>query len=283
MFWSPAGYISSITHPDSSTPEPQPFLDGTVRRHQITHNLPARNGTWRTYPLSQTEPPYAISAWFVAHETVDPITEITKVLRVAGSPYEYDCGSRDNNAVTREECVLLVNRYDWKKSERNETDTLPSWLQSSDPADKNFGTVTDLDTIGVIDYTNAMEAARSWSEYLPNQRLPSPNGLWMDISNAEYIWARAGFDDRYSEARSLLCFTQWTSFFKTSLPGHTEPLRMEETDFERYQRGVHEGRDYSGLAWLRENETRQPELQDPTLGYLHEPPTSNRGINWLTR
>jgi len=51
--------------------------------------------------------------WFASHSDVDPEVEIDKILRVSGSPYEHDNGSRLNDEKTAAEAVLVINRYEW--------------------------------------------------------------------------------------------------------------------------------------------------------------------------
>ncbi|KAJ3497612.1 hypothetical protein NLG97_g1763 [Lecanicillium saksenae] len=268
-------YLASVI-PVQDPPEPKPFRSGTVKMHKIDHNLPAKMGTWRAYPLAQPKPPNMVNAWFVAHEDVDPEPELTKLLRVAGCPYEYECGNRVNNEATREQGVLLVNRYDWVRQHTNETVALPDWLQplvdSPLTLDQVRYDMENGNTIGIVDYDHAQETIQNWSSSPSRERQPSPHGVWLHIPEAEYMWARFGFDASYSRAESMLFFTIRTDFFDTALPGRNEALRIWETLYERYQRGVYEGQDFSGLDWLRENSTPQPEFQDPGVRYTEEPP-----------
>jgi len=82
------------------------------RIHKIEYNVSALNGTWKTYQLVDNRI-QTVCACFACHSSVNPEEEIDKILRVSGSPYELDSGSRVNNAETAAEGVLVINRYDW--------------------------------------------------------------------------------------------------------------------------------------------------------------------------
>jgi hypothetical protein len=73
----------------------------------------------------------------------------------------------------------------------------------------------------------------------------------MYIRFAEYMFGRFGFNDAHTEAQSFLFFTARTNFFNTKFPGEENPLRKFETELERFQRGLREGRDYSGIEDMR--------------------------------
>lgn len=100
----------------------------------------------------------------------------------------------------------------------------------------------------------------------------------MYVPWSEYMWARIGFDDEYTQARSFLYFQIHTNFFETVLPGDTEPLRKWETEIQRYERGVREGKDYSGIEqfnkwapqlyhiYQEEHKTRPIPTDDELLG-----------------
>lgn len=72
--------------------------------------MPARNGTWKAYRLVDGD---EVVAWFIAHSDVDPEMEVDKILRVSGSPYEKDFGSKVNTVKTAAEGVFVINRYGW--------------------------------------------------------------------------------------------------------------------------------------------------------------------------
>ncbi|KAJ4314186.1 hypothetical protein N0V84_009022 [Fusarium piperis] len=187
---------------------------GTVIAHQFEHNVPAQNGTWNVYKLRDVDSP-RVDGWFAAHQDVDPLPELTKILRVAGSPYE-ETENTFNNDSTRAEKVLLVNRYDWGYyvggNEVEEVEDDEDLLAASN-------------TVGLVDYEHGNDFVQIWARQKPRERRPSENGVWMYIPDAEYMWGRFGFDDHYTEARSFLYFTQRTDFSKTAFPGQTQPLR----------------------------------------------------------
>lgn len=83
----------------------------TVMTYELDHNVSAQNGTWNAFQLIDTTKA-RLAGWFVAHEAVDVLQEIDKILRVSGSPYEEDSGSKYNDEKTIAEGVLVINRYD---------------------------------------------------------------------------------------------------------------------------------------------------------------------------
>lgn len=219
---------------------PKPKLGGTVASCEIEHNIAAQNGAWTAYPLLRTKWAKNPAAWFVAHEQVSPLPEIHKLLRVAGSPYEYEHGHATNCDATRSECVLLINRYDW--------DDIPP---GNPVADEDIG--FEPDTLGVVDYQHAATQVQAWAANGDSaDRNPSQHGVWLHCPDAEYKWARLGMNQDYTHARSLLIFNIYTVFFDTWLPGQTQPLRNYETSLERFHRHLREGHDFSGISTLRE-------------------------------
>lgn len=247
----------------SPPPESVPFLSGTVRRHDIEHNLPALDGTWRAYPLTNVAAPHQVNAWFAAHESIDARAELKKLVHLG--VVEQDT-NRMNNAATRQECILLVNRYDWMLPQHDDATDLPT--TSAGWADL----MADGNTIGIVDYSHASAQAEVWSGQTSRERSPSQQGIWMHIPDPEYMWAVVGFDDAYTQARSFLFYTIRTNFLSTLFPGEQEPIQAPETDLARYQRRLNEGKSYSGLEYLREFATPRPEQQDPHIRYLHAPP-----------
>ncbi|KAJ3456693.1 hypothetical protein MRS44_016716 [Fusarium solani] len=197
-----------------SPPTPSPRLTGTVVAHQFEHNVPAKNGTWNVYKLRDIDSP-RVDGWFAAHQEVDPLPELTKILRVAGSPYE-ETENTFNNDATRTEKVFLVNRYDW------------GYYVGGDGVEEVEDEEDELaasNTVGLVDYVHGNALVQKWARQKSRKRKPSENGVWMYIPDAEYMWGRFGFNDDYTEARSFLYFTQRTDFSKTVFPGQTEPLK----------------------------------------------------------
>ncbi len=87
----------------------QPRVLGTVTTHKLDHNVSALNGTWDAFRLiDKTE--CRLAGWFVAHESVDVLQEIDKILRISGSPYEEDSESKYNDEKTMKAGVLVINR-----------------------------------------------------------------------------------------------------------------------------------------------------------------------------
>lgn len=233
------------------SPEKAEFLGSIPLPLDIPKCVPAQFGLWRTYPLTSTDHPYRITGWFAAHESVDARSELDKLLRVAGSPYEYDMANDKNNADTRNASVLLVNRYDWMPPEGNVSKEFSdAWVTWNDIRSSNSAGFWD--NIGLVDFAHAAEQTQVWSRSAPHERQSTAHGVWMYIPWNEYMWARIGFDDDYTQARSFLYFGVNTDFFRTSFSGDAQPIRKRETELERYERGIREGRDYSGLKEFNE-------------------------------
>lgn len=79
--------------------------------HQLEPCVPALNGSWITHQLVDIGD-QVVCAWFICHSSINPEEEITKILRVSGSPYELYSGSTFNNTETAAEGVLVINQYD---------------------------------------------------------------------------------------------------------------------------------------------------------------------------
>lgn len=250
----------------SPPPEPVLFASGSVKVHDVAKCLPAQFGSWRTYPLTSIHAPHAVTGWFAAHESVDARAELDKILRVAGSPYEDDFGSRANNAITRKASVLLVNRYDWMRPRDNVTAEFPdAWTTLKENPDPYAESAGYWNCMGLVDYAHAAEQAQVWSWSVPEQRQSTDNAVWMHVPFEEYMWARIGFDDEYTLARSFLYFQIHTDFYHTAFPGETKPIRKYETELERFERRVREGDDYSGL-----DEFNEYALERYTLYHEHK-------------
>jgi hypothetical protein len=224
-------------------PSPRPRRSGTVKFQPMVHNVGAKTGTWNAYTLLDVNTS-SVQGWFAAHVEVDPVKEIAKILRVAGSPYEYEHGSTMNTDETKEEGVFVINRYDWGMV--REEDEFPNEAQEGE-AD----ILANGNSLGLVDYSHATSYVQEWTQRKPSQRGASPNGMWMYIPHAEYMFGRFGFDEEYTQVRSFLFFTARTNFFSTKFPGQENPLRKYETELERFQRGLREGTDYSGIEDIR--------------------------------
>lgn len=172
-------HYASLQPVISTPPEPESFLSGTVRKHNVAKCVPAQFGTWRTYPLTSLRAPHDVTGWFAAHESVDPRAELEKLLRVAGSPYEYEPGNEQNNADTRKASVLLVNRYDWIPPEADVTKEFPDAWATLLPKNSSMtqtyidrGTSAGFwDSMGLVDYAHAGQQTQLWSKSPPHKRV----------------------------------------------------------------------------------------------------------------
>ena len=225
-----------------SSPRPQP--SGTVITHTLEHNTSAKNGTWNAYQLINSKSKL-VSAWFVCHADVNPETEIDKILRVSGSPYEPDSGSSRNDGKTEAEGVLVINRYDWAYYDERAADVIEpgGWPNC----------------VGLADYTSAKEDINEWKELESHERTPRSGAVWLHIPDAEYNFGRFGFDDSHEEAQSFIFFTSATDFTSTSFAGLEKTLRKFETLVERFERMLREGANFEGLEWLAERQAQAVE------------------------
>ncbi|KAF7553540.1 hypothetical protein G7Z17_g3543 [Cylindrodendrum hubeiense] len=248
------------------------FTGGTVMGHVLKFNVPAENGTWAAFQLLGVEPQSGpelvtvesrpIRGWFVCHMDTDPVQEIDKILRVSGSPYEEDSGSRLNNDKTREEGVLVINRYDW------------GYYAHEREGDDKLETFEDYDfslneSVGLVDYKHAKDQISQWKDQHPRERATSDDGIWLRIPDGEYKFGRFGYNDKRTAACSFIFFTTNTYFTKTALAGMQHSLRKDETNEERFERRLHEGFDFSGVESMRE---RYTPLTDPTSTSIYPPP-----------
>ncbi|KAH7110409.1 hypothetical protein B0J13DRAFT_577899 [Dactylonectria estremocensis] len=250
--------------PIQPPPNPRPRVSGTVTMHPLEYNVPAAKGTWNAYTLLQMEASQ-VEGWFAAHQNVDPLPELLKILRVSGSPYETDSGHTENNDETRAERVLLINRYDWGMDH----DMIPDVNEDDFMAYGN--------TIGLVDHAHGNSYVEKWTQQKPKERGSSENGIWMYIPHPEYMWGRFGFNDEYTEARSFLCFTQRTDFYNTRFPGQPQGLREHETSLQRFRRMIREGKDFSGIDDLSARSTPPPpELRGDSWSVEQPPPESER-------
>ncbi|KAJ6439252.1 transposase [Purpureocillium lavendulum] len=232
--------------PVRQSPHARPELGGgTVQVQPMAYNVAAKNGTWNAYGLVAQDSSFVV-AWFIAHESVDePLTELLKILRVAGCPYEYECGSQMNDDKTRANCVFVINRYDWGNNDHGEV------------RHKNGFENSLFIQVGLVDYGNANARVQEWREIAHKERGAASDGMWLYLED-DFRYGRFGFGDDYAQAQSFLLFGQSTCFFETEFPGEGKPLRKWETELERLRRGLAEGTDYSGVDTLREYSARQP-------------------------
>ena len=258
------GSLHNIWHGANSPPlmtfpaVVRPRLSGTVKTHQLGHNVPAKNGTWLVFQLVDVKSrKREVCGWFACHEDIDPLKEIDKILRVSGSPYEPDSGSSLNNDETSEAGVLVINRYDW-----------------GDHDDRDQNLFSDSDetflTVGIVDRTYAVDEVDRWKSQRATDRTPSEWGVWMYVPESEYLFGRFGFDDIKMNAQSFLFFTGSTYFTQTAFSGLDSTLRMEETHEERFERRLLEGYDFSGIKTLKE--LIRPPPFPVSQAYKYEPP-----------
>jgi hypothetical protein len=235
------GSIHNIWHGASSAtqgfPTPVPERSGTVRIHKLDYNVSALNGTWKTYQLvdigNQT-----VRAWFACHSSVDPEEEMDKILRVSGSPYELESGSKVNNAETVAEGVLVINRYDWGYYDKRGMEE----LGDGDTEVDHFG-----DCVGLVDLAVAKEQVLRWKDQDMTERTQPEAGAWLHIPQAEYLFGRFGFDEKHTAARSFLFFTESTYFMHTGFRGISRSIRKEESPEEIFTRQLNSGEQFDGL------------------------------------
>lgn len=225
------------TSPIQSFPPPSPEPSGTVKVHNLQPCVPALSGTWNTYQLidvgNQT-----VQAWFVCHFTVNPEAEITKILRVSGSPYESYSGSPFNNEETAAEGVLVINRYDWALWDRRGQEELS--VYGTTLFDPPF-------SVGLVDREHAKDQVLQWKDVAVENRVQGEAGVLLYLPESEYLFARFGYNDEHTAARSFLFFTGSTYFMRTSFRGLSRTLRKEETEEQLFLRALDEGDQFEGL------------------------------------
>jgi hypothetical protein len=245
------GTLNNIYHGASSPVQEFPTSverrqGGTVHSQVFEFNITAKNGTWNAFQLVEKNTDL-VRAWFVSHSEVEPVREIDKILRVAGSPYEPDFGSKFNDDNTVAEAVLLLNRYDWGHYDRRGQED----VTDADADDDNMTESAIFAGAGLVDFKDAKEEIQQWQKKKSCDRDTRPSGVWMHIPHGEYMFGRFGFDDGRTAASSFLFFTTYTSFTRTTFAGLTQTLRVEETCEERFQRHLSEGHDYEGFDTLK--------------------------------
>ena len=224
------------TSPAQSFSPPAPEPSGTVITHKLETCVPALTGSWITYQLVDGD--QVVRAWFVCHSSVNPEEEITKILRVSGSPYEYYSGSSVNNAKTATEGVLVINRYDWGYYDERGKKELG--IHETDVVFPPF-------SVGLADRETAKEQVLLWKDHPVDQRAQVEAGVWLYIPRAEYLFGRFGFDDKHVAARSFLFFTESTYFMQTSFRGISHPIRKLQTAEELFLDALNEGEQFEGL------------------------------------
>ncbi|KAL9594230.1 MAG: hypothetical protein Q9219_007147 [cf. Caloplaca sp. 3 TL-2023] len=235
--------------PNQGLPAGQPKPSGTVRANKLDHNVPALNGTWKVIQLIDISNSQ-LSGWFVAHESVDVLSEVDKILRVSGSPHEEDSGSTFNNEKTAAEGVYVINRYDWGLYDKRALGVVETSGQNEefDPA-----TYVRCESVGLADYAEAKAEVELWKERSDESRSEGrrPHSVWMRIPGGECKFGRFGFNEDHSAARSFLWFTMDTHFTRTVFSGTQQPLRKEETHEEQFQRRLREGFDFRGMETIK--------------------------------
>ncbi|KAL8846196.1 MAG: hypothetical protein Q9221_008693 [Calogaya cf. arnoldii] len=250
----------------------QPRVAGTVITHKLDHNVSTQNGTWNAFQLIDTTQ-YRLAGWFIAHDSVDVLEEIDKILRVSGSPYEEDSGSQYNDEKTMKAGVLVINRYDWGHYDERALDVVRE--DESDPS-----TFAPRIGAGLVDYAEAKAEVKFWKNVPEDKRAEEqrPHGLWLVVPQNEYSFGRFGFDDKQSAARSFLFFGIQTVFTQTVIAGMPQPLRKYETHEERFQRRLQEGFDFRGTETLRMMAVRPWLGSSPVDGDLLGPHTNDERL-----
>jgi hypothetical protein len=251
------------SEPVQSFPEVRPQQSGTVKVHHLEYNISAQNRTWNAFQLVDIQTKKVV-AWFLANSDVDLEKEIDKVLRVSGSPYEEDSGSRWNNEKTAAEGVFVINRYDWGYYDKRSWDEVGEGVAEGE---SNF--LANCNSLGIVDLAEAKTKVLQWKEQRPSRREWSKGGVWLYIPHSEYMFGRFGFDDEHVAARSFLFFSTYTDFTRTTFTGIQQTLRKAETPEERFERRLREGFDFSGILWIRDM-SRQPD--NPSILTLSPPP-----------
>jgi hypothetical protein len=232
---------------------------GTVKAQILHYNIAAQKGTWLAHELMDKELNKRVG-WFVCHADIDPQTEVDRILRVSGSPYEPDSGSQWHDEKTVAEGVLPINRYDWGWYDSRCRNEVPELDDPRSP-------VWEGESLGLVDYGHAKEYIDKWKHTRPLQRENKPHGIWMDIQ-LEYMFGRFGFNDEHTAARSFLWFTTNTDFTRTVFAGTQQTLRVFESPADRFERQLREQYNFDGVAlitkmagWHREH-TRMPNQSD---------------------
>ncbi|CZR54994.1 uncharacterized protein PAC_04879 [Phialocephala subalpina] len=219
---------------------------GTVKAQILQFNVTAKNGTWNAFQLV-AKGTGRVCAWFVCYSNVDPEVEIDKILRVSGSPYEYDSGSQFNNENTAAEAVFVINRYDWGYYDNRGKEELGI---DDEVNIENFDTQVFGEGAGLVDFGIAKTEVLQWQKKERHEIDTQPGGIWMFIPGGEYMFGRFGFDELRVAARSFIFFTTYTDFTNTTFVGLDNTLRIFETDEERFQHRLREGYNFEGFGTL---------------------------------
>ncbi|KAK6525511.1 hypothetical protein TWF694_005641 [Orbilia ellipsospora] len=255
---------SGSTLPVQQFPLVRPQLSGTVAVHPLEHNIVAKRGTWNVFQLVDTAS-REVCGWFVSHTDVNPVSEVDKILRISGSPYEEDCGSTMNDENTYKEKVLVINRYDWGYYRKQFFAEIGEGVPEG-----NNDFLANSNSAGLVDYSQAQSQVNQWKELRPSKRAPSGSGVWMYSPNAEYMFGRFGFDEDGTAALSFLFFSINTVFPRTSFDGLQTTVRKVETHEERFQRKLAEGYDFSGIQDL--HKISKPQGQPGLSPWASSPP-----------
>ncbi|KAI9933206.1 hypothetical protein ASPWEDRAFT_42961 [Aspergillus wentii DTO 134E9] len=284
------GNLTEICKGASTTiqafPNVRPKVSGTVKAHKIEYNVAAENGTWNVYQLIDREL-RCISGWFVCHSTIvdDPGQEMNKILRVSGSPYEAESGSKMNNDKTAAEGIFVINRYDWIRNFDNIDINDPNDDKNDSPSQEHpFETSMYGSAAGLVDYGQAKSQVDAWRAQNPQparDAIVADGGIWMIIPHGEYHFSRFGFNEAHTAARSFLFFTTNTYFTQTSFRGEDqETFRKKESHEECFARRLREGYDFSGIEELNERCGPLPQ-EEVNAGILRLFPLRPPEEGWL--
>jgi hypothetical protein len=211
-------------------------------------NYAALNGTWDVFQLTNLVT-QAVSGWFVCHTHFDPVEEIGNIIRVSPSPYERGGhGSRLNTVDTYAERVLVVNRLMWGISDERSIEVVEE-LQNYDPYDETWSENLGI-SLGLVDYQAAKSQFSAWKADPQHRRNHSAAGVWMFVRD-EYGFARFGLDDNRIAVKSLLFFTEMTSFQETAFSGLSHALVKYPTAQEDLDRLLLEGHNFDGVDIFR--------------------------------
>ncbi|KAK6498552.1 hypothetical protein TWF481_011140 [Arthrobotrys musiformis] len=234
---------SGSTVPIQGFPAVRPKPSGTIVIHELQYNIVAKNGTWNAYRLVDNRN-NGVSAWYLSHSSVEPMQDIRRILRVAGSPYEDD-GNTMNNDDTQREGVFVINRYDWGYYDRRYLEEIGEGVEEGQ---NDF--LANSNSAGLVDYAWAQNQVQQWKEMRPSERPSSQAGIWMYSPHAEYMFCRFGFNETRDTAQSFLFFSSYTEFAQSSFEGLEEAIRKSETPRERFERQLQAEYDFSGIDEL---------------------------------
>lgn len=130
------------------------------------------------------------SGGFACHVDVDPWEEVDRILRISGSPYEEDSGSRMNDDHTFIQGVHVINRYDWGYY------SAPFYQEIGEGAleDERDDILANSNSCGIVDRAHARAQVDDWKTDKPSMRRASEAGIWMYVPGGEYMFGRFGMN-----------------------------------------------------------------------------------------